>query len=130
MYKNKHTLRTKSIQLKLLTYITRDCGASGYAVYSVLLCHACTKGDDIGKSFPGIELMAQEANLSEKTVRTAVKLLKKHRYILVHKRKSANGYYNNVYWIAWIRNRNWRWGLNEEVNDNGTRNDREWSTSV
>lgn len=105
----RQELRTKTIPLRLLTNITRDCGPSGFAVYSVLLCHARTKGDDIGKSFPGKELISKEANISPRTTTTAINALVGHRYILLRKKKALGGYYSNVYWIAWIRVGQWQW---------------------
>lgn len=107
--KNYHALRTKTIPLKLLTQITRDCGASGFAVYSVLLCHAKTTGDDIGQSFPGQELIVTECSAGIATVKRAIHRLAKHKYIRITQRKATNGYYSNVYWIAWISKGEYRW---------------------
>ena len=100
---NYHALRTKTIPLKLLSKICGDCGTSGFAVYSVLLCHAKTTGDDIGQSFPGRELIAKEAHISLSTTKRAIKALTTHKYIRITKRPAANGHQSNVYWIAWIQ---------------------------
>ena len=106
---NYHALRTKTIPLKLLTRITRDCGASGFAVYSVLLCHAKTTGDDTGQSFPGQELIAKECSVSLRTVKYAIRSLNTHKYIRITHKQAANGYQSNIYWIAWIAKGEYRW---------------------
>lgn len=106
---NYHALRTKTIPLKLLTRITRDCGMSGFAVYSVLLCHAKTTGDNIGQSFPGQELIATECNVSLITVSRAIRSLRTHRYIRITHKQAANGHQSNIYWIAWIAKGEYRW---------------------
>lgn len=109
---NYHALRTKTIPLKLLTRITRDCGTSGYAVYSVLLCHAKTKGDDIGQSYPGQELIAEECSMSLRNVKYAISSLNTNKYIHITHRKAANGYQSNIYWIAWIAKGEYKWKRN------------------
>lgn len=106
---NYHALRTKTIPLKLLTRITQDCGASGYAVYSVLLCHAKTRGDDIGQSFPGQQLIAKECSISIRTVKYAITKLKTNRYIRITHKQAENGHQSNVYWLAWIAKGEYRW---------------------
>ena len=106
---NYHALRTKTIPLRLLTHINRDCGPSGFAVYSVLLCHAKTTGDNTGQSYPGQELIAKECYVSLKTVSRAISGLLLHRYIRIEKRKATNGHHSNVYWIAWIAKGEYRW---------------------
>ena len=106
---NYHALRTKTIPLKLLTHITRDCGPSGFAVYSVLLCHAKTTGDDTGQSYPGQELIAEECSVSLITVSRAIRSLLLHKYIRITHRKAKNGYQSNIYWIAWIARGEYRW---------------------
>jgi hypothetical protein len=106
---NYHALRTKTIPLKLLTSITQDCGTSAFAVYSVLLCHAKTTGDDIGQSFPGQELIAEECNVSLSTVQRAIGRLTLHRYIRVTHKQASNGHQSNIYWLAWIAKGEYRW---------------------
>lgn len=106
---NYHALRTKTIPLPLLTKICGDCGTSGYAVYSVLLCHAKTAGDDIGQSFPGQELIAKETCLSLRMVKYATKSLRQHRYIRITHKPAANGHQSNIYWVAWIAKGEHKW---------------------
>lgn len=106
---NYHALRTKTIPLPLLTKICRDCKPSGFAVYSVLLCHAKTSGEDTGQSYPGQELIATEADMSLITVSRAIRSLSLRRYIRIEKRKATNGYHSNIYWIAWIAKGEHKW---------------------
>lgn len=106
---NYHALRTKTIPLPLLTKICRDCGTSGFAVYSVLLCHAKTSGDDIGQSFPGQELIATEADIGLSTAQRAIGRLTLHRYIRVTHKQASNGHQSNIYWIAWIAKGEHKW---------------------
>lgn len=113
---NYHALRTKTIPLPLLTKICQDCGTSGFAVYSVLLCHAKTGGEDIGQSFPGQELIARECYVSLVTVSRAIRSLLLHRYIRIEKRKATNGYHSNIYWIAWITKGEHKWELEKPSN--------------
>jgi len=112
---NYQALRTKTIPLPLLTKICRDCKPSGYAVYSVLLCHAKTGGEDIGQSFPGQELIAKEAHMSLRMVKYAIKSLRTHRYINVTHKPAANGHQSNIYWIAWIAKGEHKWASEQST---------------
>jgi len=118
---NHKQLRTKPIPLELITLIVTDCGPSGYVVYSVLLCHAKTTGKGKGgrgTAYPSEELIAEEGNISTRTVIRSVKLLIQHRYIMRTKHPTANGRFNNVYWIAYIRIGDYVWPPTQEVSDN------------
>ena len=113
---NYHILKTRSIPLKLLRAINRDCGATGFTIYSILLCHAKTNGPDKGKAFPSQELLAKESTCSLRTITSCLKRLEEYRYIAILKQRSKAGYDSNIYWIPWIKKRNSKWTKNELKN--------------
>lgn len=113
------TLRTKPIPLGLISSIVSECGASAYVVYSVLLCHARTKGKYIGMAFPSEELIGKEAGLSLRTVVSCIDKLSDRRFIRITKRKAEGGYWNNIYWIAWVKRKIHRWEPSAEFASGG-----------
>ena len=84
---------------------SRLCGVYASAVYMSLCRHANTKQ----KSWPSIELIAEELAIGEKTVRRALKKLKAHRLIGVSRvRSEKHRWLRNTYTLfdkrSWVKN--------------------------
>ena len=95
---SKHQeLRTKPIPLALVSNITRDCGSSGFVVYSALLCY------DEGQGVAGIKLDDLCLAISTRTAIRALSNLTSYRFARVIKGRP------NKYHLAWVQIHKYKW---------------------
>lgn len=73
----------------------RLCGVSATAVYLSLCRHA----DKKQSCFPSIKLIAEEHNISERTVITSIHILEKHNIIKKEKIRKKDGKWLNNYYV-------------------------------
>lgn len=90
----------------------RVFGAIGTAIYLSLCRHA----DSDQKCFPSERLIAEELNITEKTVRKWLRMLEKWNLISIEKRRSPQGKYQHKFYYL-IDKSEWREKPSVEITD-------------
>ena len=78
-------------------FLIKDGGAISVYIY---LCK--NFNENYGYAFPTIKNMSENLNMSEKTIKNKIKLLKEKNFIKVGKNPNSQGYKNNIYYIYYV----------------------------